>query len=132
VAPVPHFPSDTQAFRSLLKSRNIRVVGLTTVDGRSAIKLAGPKFDRRLPGGGGGDAGVEVWVDPKTYVPIREVVDRLPLFETTQTWIGYETLLISPANERLVSLFARRPHARIDRNHNDYLRAANGDAVFPG
>jgi hypothetical protein len=132
VAPVARFPSDTQAFRSLLKSHNIRVVGLTTIDGRSAIKLAGPKFDRRLPDGGGGDAGVEVWVDPKTYVPIKEVVDRHPLFETTQTWIEYKTLPITAANERLVSLIARHPDARIDRNHNDYLRAANGDVVFTG
>jgi hypothetical protein len=132
VAPVPHFPSDTQAFRSMLKSHNLRVVGLTTIDGRSAIKLAGPKFDRRLPSDGGGDAGVELWVDPKTYVPIKEVDDRLPLFQTTQTWIEYKTLPITPANERLVSLTARHPHARIDRNRNDYLRAANGELVFTG
>lgn len=66
------------------------------------------------------------------YVPIREVVDRPPLFETTQTWIEYKTLPITAANERLVSLIARHPDARIDRNHNDYLRAANGDVVFTG
>ena len=130
VAPVAHFPSDTQAFRSLLRSHDIRVVGLTTVNGRAAIQLAGPKFNRHLPDNGGGDAGVEVWVDPTTYVPIKEVVDRRPLFE--QAWIEYKTLAITPANERLVSLIARHPHARIDRNHNDYLRAANGDMVFTG
>ena len=132
VAPVTHFPSETQAVRSLLKSHDIRVVGLTTVDGRPAIKLAGPKFDPRHPAGGGGAGGVEIWVDPKTYVPIKEVVDRLPLFENTQTWIEYQTLPITPVNERLVSLIARHPHARIDRNRSDYLRAANGDAVFTG
>ena len=81
---------------------------------------------------GGGDAGVQVWVDPKTYVPIKEVVDRRPLFETTQTWIEYKTLPITPANERLLSLIGRHPHARIDRNNKDYLKAANGDAVFTG
>ena len=73
-----------------------------------------------------------MWVDPKTYVPIKEVVDRRPLFEETQTWIEYKTLPITPANERLLSLIARHPHARIDRNHKDYLKAANGDAVFTG
>jgi hypothetical protein len=102
------------------------------VDGRAAIKLAGPKFDRHLRADGGTDAGVEVWVDPKTYVPIKEVDDRLPLFETTQTWIEYKTLPITTVNERLVSLVARHPHARIDWARTDYLRAANGDVPFPG
>jgi hypothetical protein len=77
-------------------------------------------------------AGVEAWVDPKTYVPIKEFIDRRPLFKDTQTWIEYKTLPITPANERLLSLIARHPQARIDRNHNDYLRAANGDMVFAG
>ncbi len=132
LAPVAHYPTADQVFRSLLKSHDIRVVGLTTIDGRAAIKLAGPKFDRRLPSDGGADAGVEVWVDPKTYVPIKEVNDRLPLFETTLTWIEYETLPITPVNERLVSLVARHPNARIDRNRTDYVRAANGALPFPG
>jgi hypothetical protein len=132
LAPVAHYPTATQVFRSLLKAHDIRVVGLTTVDGRAAIKLAGPKFDRRLPSDGGADAGVEVWVDPKTYVPIKEVDDRLPLFETIETWIEYKTLPITTVNEQLVSLIARHPHARIDRARNDYLRAANGDVPFPG
>jgi hypothetical protein len=132
VVPVTHFPSDAQAVRDMLKFHGIRVIGLTTVNGRRAIELAGPKFNPRLPENGGGDAGVEVWVDPKTYVPIKEVVDRRPLFEDAQTWIEYKTLPITPTNERLLSLIARHPHARIDRNHKEYLKADNGDAVFTG
>ena len=132
VAPAMHFPSDAQAVRDMLKSHGIRVIGVTTVDGRRAIELAGPKFNQHLPENGGGDAGVQVWVDPKTFVPIKEVVDRRPLFEDTQTWIEYKTLPITHANERLLSLIARHPHARIDRNHKDYVKAANGDIVFTG
>ena len=132
LAPVAHYPTATQVFRSLLESHDIRVVGLTTVDGRAAIKLAGPRLDRRLPSDGGANAGVEVWVEQKTSVPIKEVNDRLPLFETIETWIEYKTLPITTVDERLVSLVARHPHARVDRDRNDYLRAANGDVPFPG
>jgi hypothetical protein len=132
VMPVVHFPSDVQAVRGMLKSHGVRVIGLTTVNGHRAIELAGPKFNPRSRESGGGDAGVRVWVDPKTYVPIKEVIDRRPLFEEAQTWIEYKTLPSTPANERLLSLTARHPHARIDRNHKHYLKAANGDAVFTG
>ena len=113
VARVAHYPSDTQIRPLRDQARR-------------------PQYDRRLPLDGGTDAGFQIWVDPKTHVPIKEVVDHLPLFETTQTWIEYKTLPITPVNERLVSLIARHPHARIDRNRNDYLRAANGDVPFPG
>jgi hypothetical protein len=51
-----------------------------------------------------GDAGVELYVDPKTYVPLKEIGDGLPLFDDAQTWIEYKTLPITPANERLLSL----------------------------
>jgi hypothetical protein len=132
VVPVAHFPSDAQAVRDIVKGHGIKVIGLTTVDGRPAIELAGPKFNLHVRGNGGGDAGVRVWVDPKTYIPIKEVVDRPPLFEDTQTWIEYKTLPVTPANERLLSLTARHPHARIDRSHKDYLKADNGVAVFTG
>ena len=116
----------------MLKSHDIRVVGLTTINGRCAIELGGPKFNLRRRATEAATPACEVWVDPNTYVPIKEVVDRPPLFEETQTWIEYKTLPITPANERLLSLIARHPYARIDRNHNDYLNAANGDVVFTG
>jgi hypothetical protein len=130
IAPVPRVPSLDEAVRSLLRSHHVRIVGLTTVDGRRAIELAGPKSNRRLHGDGGADAGVKLWVDPKTYVPIKEVIDDRPFFQTTETWLEYKTLPITPVNERLLSLIARHPHAHIDRNYHDYVKAANGFEVF--
>jgi hypothetical protein len=112
----------------MLKSHGIKVIGLMSIDGRRAIELAGPRFNPRLPDNGGGDAGVEAWVDPKTYLPIKEVNDRLPLFEDIQTWTEYKILPITRANERLLSLTARHPHAHVDRNHYDYLKTANDRA----
>jgi RibD C-terminal domain len=90
-----------------------------------------PLFNRRLPGDGGADAGAEVWVDPKTYVPIKEAIDRLPLFETAQTWIEYKTFPITPANERLVSLTARHP-SRAHRPEPQRLPPRRGDERHRG
>ena len=126
-------------------THNDLAIHASTGTGLDFSRMAGPKplvqrlspsaeenRKPRLRQNGGGDAGVQVWVDPKTYVPIKEVVDRRPLFQETQTWIVDKTLPITLANERLLSLIARHPHARIDRNHKDYLKAANGDVVFTG
>jgi hypothetical protein len=91
-------------------------------------RTRGPQVQPPPPRYGGGDAGVEAWVDPKTYLPIKEVTDRLPLFEDIQTWTEYKILPITLANERLLSLTARHPHAHVDRNHYDYLKTANDRA----
>jgi hypothetical protein len=132
VAPVAHFPSETASIRYLLRTHRITVAGMTTLDGRSAIKLVAPKFNPRHPDADGGDAGDELYVDPLTYKPIEEVLNRLPLFQTSQTWTEYETLPITAANERLLSLAAWHPTAKIDYNRNDYVRVTNGLQVFTG
>jgi hypothetical protein len=125
ITPVPRIPSIDQGLRSLLSSRDLRIVGLTTVDGRRALELAGLRSSRD----GGAQAGQKFWVDPKTYAPIKRVIDSRA-GHVTQTWLEYKTLPITPANKRLLSPIARYPHAHIDRNHNDYVNAANG-WVFP-
>ncbi len=120
------FPWETPVseLRALLISRDLRIVGLTTVGGRRAIELAGPKFKynpHHVVIGGG--AGVKFWVDAKTYAPIKETVDRPPINQSSETWLEYKTVPITPANERLLTPLALHPGARIDRNYKDFVNA---------
>ena len=119
----------------LLKAHDLRVVGLATVDGRRAIELAGPKAGSALKYNSHDtdDAvGVRIWVDAKTYAPIKEVSEQIlhstkPLhIYSTETWLEYKTLPINAANQRLLSPLALHPEAHIDRNYNDYVNATYG------
>jgi len=89
----------------------LKVVGPTIVDGRKAIKL--------VPIHGTGEYDVA----PGTYYPIREVVEDAPGAGVTITWSEYRVLPATPANERLLSLPARHPSARIDRSRADFIAA---------
>lgn len=126
IASVAGFPVGTPVagLSSLLKSHDLRIVGRTTVDGRRAIELAGPRFKYNphdvLAGGG---SGVKFWVDAKTYAPIKETVDRPPVSRSSETWLKYETLPITPRSERLLSPLALHPDARIDRNYKSFVNA---------
>lgn len=125
LGPATHFPSDIASIRDLLRTHRLIVDGLTTVDGRQAIKLTSVTFKAARP-----DqitySGLEYYVDPRTYRPIVEIVSRPPLFRDSKTFTQYQTLPINAANERLLSLTARHPDARVDRNPSDYRRALRG------
>jgi len=123
VVPATHFPSDIASIRHLLRTHKLTVDGLTTVDGRQAIKLTSVTFKAARPDQVT-DSGLEFYVDPRTYRPIKEVFSRPPFVQNSQTFTEYQTLSINAANERLLSLTARHPDARVDRNPADYRRAA--------
>lgn len=93
-----HVPSASAEARAQLG--RLEVVGPTTVDGRKAIKL--------VPIHGAGEYDVQ----PGTYYPIREIVVS-PGSIVTTTWSQYRVLPITSANERLLSLAARHPGARV-------------------
>ena len=133
VTRAPRFPTQISSARQLLAQHLLKVDGSTTIDRRAAIKLTGPAFDiHHQYTNADGDAGVTLYVDPHTYVPIAETIDRKPLFAETQVWTRYETLPITAANQRLLSLTARHPNARVDRNRRDFQKADDGEAGFPG
>ncbi len=125
IAPVAHFPSETETIRQLLRTHALKVDGMTTVDGRQAIKLSSVagRFRPESP-----DSGLEYYVDPGKYHPIREVINRAPYLQVSQTWTGYQVLSTTTNNQRLLSLTARHPNAHIDRNHADYLPALRAAA----
>ncbi|MGH2868880.1 MAG: hypothetical protein ACRDNK_15140 [Solirubrobacteraceae bacterium] len=99
-------PGDARARLGRLK-----VLGPTVVDGRKAIKL--------VPIHGPGEYDVA----PGTYYPIREILQDTPGSKVTTTWSEYRVVPATPANERLLSLPARHPGARIDRSRADFLAA---------
>ena len=131
IGPTPRYRDEITAIRALLRAHRLRVNGPATIDGHRAIKLSSGAFTTRRPDQAV-DSGLEFYVDPRTYRPIIEIVSRPPLFYSRQTFTEYETLPITPANERLLSLTARHPHARIDRNPADYQRAAALLGAFTG
>ncbi|MEO8968211.1 MAG: hypothetical protein ABI355_11320, partial [Solirubrobacteraceae bacterium] len=102
-------PSDSAVARAQLG--RLKVVGPTVVDGRNAIKL--------VPIHGPG----EYDVTPGTYYPIRLVIADAPGAKTTITWSEYRVLPATPVNERLLSMAARHPGARIDRSRADFIAA---------
>ncbi len=123
LSPATHFPSDIASIRDLLRTHRLSVDELNTVNGHRAIKLTSVTFKATRP-----DqvvySGLEFYVDPRTYRPIKEVISRPPLFRDSKTFTEYRTLPINAANEQLLSLTARHPDARVDRNPADYRRAA--------
>lgn len=138
LAPVPRLP--VAGLWLLLKAHALKVVGHTTVDGRRAIELAGPKAGTRVKYEPynphdvytGEAVGVKVWVDAKTDAPIKEtseqilnVHEHLQIY-STETWLEYKTLPITPANERLLSPLSLHPQAHIDHNYNDYVNGTSG------
>lgn len=147
LAHVLRFPV-VNLWRLLKAHDDLRVVGLTTVDGRRAIELAGPKAGTKLKYNAhdidaGAAIGLKIWVDAKTYAPIKEVSEQiLDLTKgrhiysvrhiySTQTWIEYKTLPINAADQRLLSPLALHPHAHIDRNYNDYVNATASNGWDP-
>jgi hypothetical protein len=137
IAPAIHFPSETDAVRQLLRTHALKVDGFTIVDGRKAIKLSSvhntvQSRSSHRPVEYSPDGGLEYYVAPGSYDPIRQVVNRPPYVQSTQTWTEYKLLPATANNQQLLSLTARHPDAHVDRSHADYLRAANGWQVSTG
>jgi hypothetical protein len=126
IAPVLRFPVATLWL--LLKAHVLKVVGLTTVDGRRAIELAGikVKYNPRNPYADYEVGGLKVWVDASTYAPIKVAFGEPQNVQTGETWLEYKTLPITPANQRLLSPLSVHPDAHIDRSYNDYVDATFG------
>jgi hypothetical protein len=105
-------PVETAEIRAQLNAGKFKVSGMTRADGRQAIKLIGVR----------GNPVREYDVASGTYIPIRKIVRNLGEL-TIVTYGEYRVLPATPANQRLLNLAVRRPNARVDRNHADYLAA---------
>jgi hypothetical protein len=112
VTPALRVPPTTAEIQAQLKARRLKVAGPTTIDGRKAIKLISIH----------GPYGYEYDVAPGTYYPIKQVFRNRAITITT-VYSEYRVLPATPANQRLLSLAARHPGARIDNSPADYQAA---------
>jgi hypothetical protein len=104
-------PSETAEIQAQLRAGKLKVVGPITIDGRKAIKLAAIH-------------GIDEYdVAPGTYYPIRQVLSYGRAIKVTTTYSEYRVLPATLANQRLLSLAARHPGARVDDSPADYRAA---------
>ncbi len=112
IAPAFRVTPTTAEIQAQLKAGKLKVAGSTTVDGRKAIRLTSVRGPYRY----------EYYVAPGTYYPIKQVLQSRAITITT-IYSEYRVLPATPANQRLLSLAARHPGARIDHNPADYQAA---------
>jgi hypothetical protein len=117
-------PGYAQTVQDEIRSHMLHYVGRGTVDGRTALELVGSTNGEQS-----GDA--HIYLDPTTHLPFEEV-DQPGTPHQQVIHVSLRKLPITPATERLVSLHALHPTARIDRSHEDYLRAAGGTQIYGG
>lgn len=117
-------PGYAQTVQDEIRHHMLHYVGRTEVDGRAALELAGTS--------NGAKSGDEhIYLNPATHLPFEEV--DLPGTDHQQVIkLTLRKLPITPATQRLVSLHALHPTARIDHRHQDYLRAAHGTQIYGG
>ena len=101
----------------------------TTIDGRPAIELVPTHATVRF----GVHSAIRetidpVYVSPRTFDPIEEVIRFAGGGQKTWTvmrWPTYRVLPATTANLRRLSLTALHPHARVVRSASGYLQANN-------
>jgi hypothetical protein len=119
-APLPVTPKQQAArLRADVAAGKETLVGPATVDGRTAIELTEGSFQTGVQ---------DTWVDPATYLPIREIdtAPGLPRSSDQTIQEDYQWLPDTPANLRLLTAAAAIPpgftevggHAPGSTDHN--------------
>lgn len=126
-------PGLRSVFEQQVLAHQYRVAGRQTIDGRPVLKLVPVRVDQLLPAhhrpGSYASLGT-AYVSPRTYDPIEQVIrTKLPGVVSTATvrWRLYRVLPATSANQRLLSLTALHPQARIVENARAFLRATQSE-----
>lgn len=104
-------PSETSSIQTQLQEHKLKLDGTATIDGRDAIVLETANGSEKY------------YVEPVTYDPIKTIIQNPGGGLLTTTFSQYQVLPDTPANQRLLSLSARHPGARVDNSHADYVAA---------
>ena len=103
--------------------------GAARIGGRVALKYV-QRFPMAAAGSARFNSNTTVYVAPGSYAPI-ETVNRVKVPDMRATsverWQTYTVLPGTVANQRLTSLTARHPHARIVENAMAFLRASQSE-----
>jgi hypothetical protein len=115
-----------------LRDGSYKLAGRGTIGGRAALKLVqtSPLSFPHHSAGHGFESTTIVYVTPGSYEPIETVArTKLPGVRTTSVtrWQTYAVLPATQANQRLVSLTARHPHARVVYNAMAFVRASQSE-----
>jgi hypothetical protein len=101
----------------------LKLAGRTTVDGQRALKLvAQGQLVVMSPETGAYQIIRTLYLDPRSYAPIKQVATIPGGATLVTTWSLYRVLPATAANRRLVSLKARHPQARVVRSAAAYMR----------
>lgn len=127
-----HTPGTMSVYEQELRAGQYRLGRRTTIDGRPALELiptqravrSGPHSEIR-------QIFDPVYVSPKAFAPIQQVVDTTVPGQRTRTverWLTYRVFAATSANLWRVSLTARHPHARVVHSATGFLRASDTSA----
>lgn len=128
---VAYTPGRTSTYQQLLRVGQYRLVGRATIDGRAALRLV-ESSSTRLPRSNAAsfESTTTALVVPGSYAPIETInTSRFPGLRVTSVdrWRTYRVLSATRANQRLLSLTARHPHARVVHNALAFLRASQSE-----
>lgn len=135
VTSVFHFPSVLGTYRTLIAEHAFRLVGTVTIDGRHVIEFSGGPWRPDQVRRGGSDphdvGGETIYLNAATHLPYKDVISRNGQ-KNTVTYTQFQRLPITGATQRLLSLKAHFPSAKIAHSHAGYLRAAGGASDYTG
>ena len=129
-------PGRTSVFEQQLRAGLYKIAGRTTIAGRPVLKLVPSHRAVVLmnPTNGSHVLLGTVYLQPGTYYPIKNVVELPNLSvggktfktagKTITDWLEYKVLPATPVNEKLVSLTAQHPTARVVNSAAGYLAAS--------
>jgi hypothetical protein len=128
-APEQDVPGRTSVYERQVRAGLYRLAGRTKIDGRPALRLVQTRATvLAIPNNSGGFVSRDtVYVAPGTYDPIEELASSTFPGQlrtvVVSRWLSYKVLPATPANQRLLSLTARHPNARVVDDARAYLRA---------
>ena len=124
----PFSPGHDSVFEQQLRRHLYKLAGRTTLAGRPALKLVPAHGSTALINGQYQLLG-SVYVSPRTYTPIREVVNDGTGNSFVLEWTRYTVQPDTAANRRLLSLTARHPDARIVHGIGAFIAAQTQEAI---
>jgi len=121
-------PGRRSFFAVQLSLHRYRLGGRTTIGGRSALTLIPVQLSIRFgPHSPAQMQLLRAYVSPHSYNPIKETADG----RTVYLWREYRVLPATEANQRLLSLTAAHPTARVSMSARAYVRAIERLYGFP-
>lgn len=122
-----YFPGRTSVYDQELLAHRYRVVRRTTIEGRPVLELTQTRPTALNTRGSDFESDETAYLNPRTHDPVEAAITtKLPGVTSTtiDRWLTYAVLPATRSNQRLVSLTARHPGARVVNSALGFLRAS--------